>query len=123
MFLTKILFENEDNKKTITKLKVTIQNLETENKNLLERVQGLTKETERLAGIMSSNNTGCMVGSWCEDCDHVRRDKTITNGFEKMAEYGLKYFTLPTVDGYVTYCAKHLHDLCPEHSRNNQEVE
>lgn len=119
-----MLFLDRQHDKPERKLKATIENLEAENKNLLARIRELTNETKRLAGIISSKDTDCMVGTWCEDCDHVRRDKAITGGYMKISnlEYGLRYSTQPTVDGYVTYCAKHLHDLCPEHSHNSQEA-
>lgn len=119
-----MLFLDRQFDNTERKLKATIENLEAENKNLLARLQGVTEETKRLADIISSKNADCAVGPWCEDCDHVRRDKVVTGGYMKISnlEYGLRYSTPATVDGYVTYCAKHLHDLCPEHSCNSQEV-
>lgn len=92
-----------------------------ENSSLSERNIELNHEVQRLAALISASNKECSVGPWCKDCDHIRSDKSITRGLETEFAPGKYYYTNPIVEGEVMYCSKHLHELCPEHSKNSQE--
>ena len=88
-----------------------------EKAELADRNEKLNEEIKKLADIISSSNKECSIGPWCKDCDHVRHDKY---GVQKRSRWGGYYYANPDEDE-VMYCVKHLHELCPEHSKNNQE--
>lgn len=90
-----------------------------QNKNLSERNIALNEEVKRLAALISASNKECNVGPWCNDCKHMRSDRVVA-AVEKKVAHG-RYYQEVTVDGDVMYCAKHLHELCPEHSENSKE--
>jgi len=91
-----------------------------ENESLSERNIALNAEVKRLAALISASNKECNVGPWCNDCKHMRSDRVVTAG-EEQEFCGRYYRTGVIVDGDVMYCAKHLHDLCPEHSKHSEE--
>lgn len=88
-----------------------------EKKKLQDRIEKQDEEIKRLANIISASNKECKVGPWCKDCDHVRHDNY---GVRRYSPYGGYYYENPDEDE-VMYCVKHLHELCPEHSKNSQE--
>lgn len=78
----------------------------------------LQKETRRLADAISANNESCRVGAWCTDCEHIRYDKSVIT--TDNCDPSILCFTTKYIEGEVMYCAKHLHELCPEHSKHKQ---
>lgn len=76
--------------------------------------QQLQLEVQRLAEEISAQNTDCQVGAWCKDCRHIRYDRAVIAKSD--VPYG--YYAKKLINGNVMYCSKHLHDLCPEHSKN-----
>lgn len=92
-----------------------------ENENLSARNIALNAEVKRLAALVSASNKECNVGAWCNDCEHMRSDRVVTGGVEQEIAPGRYYQTNVNVDGDVMYCAKHLHELCPEHSKHSKE--
>lgn len=91
------------------------------NENLSERNIALNAEVKRLAALISASNKECNVGPWCNDCEHMRSDRVVTAGEEQEIAPGRYYRMSAIVDGDVMYCAKHLHELCPEHSKHKKE--
>ena len=103
--------------KEFSDAKDCISELCKEKNELQNRIKKQDKEIKRLANIISASNKECKVGPWCKDCDHVRHDNY---GVEKYSPWGGYYYVNPGEDE-VMYCVKHLHELCPEHSKNSQE--
>lgn len=76
----------------------------------------LEKEVQRLAELISSETKDCKVGPWCDDCKHIRTDRSRIGPYVSFS--GMKYFK--EVAGVVKYCAKHLHELCPEYEQKSE---
>ena len=96
------------------------EELQAELKKSKEMIEELNKENQRLAEQISVNNTGCKIGPWCDDCGHLRTDSASVSVWK---EGFLSYYRVITEEGKVRYCAKHLHDLCPEHTKNSKNTE
>ena len=92
-----------------------------ENENLSKRNIALNAEVKRLSSLISASNKDCNVGPWCNDCKHMRSDTAVSAETELDFVSRMYYQTDVFVDGDIIYCAKHLHELCPEHSKNSQE--
>ena len=68
-----------------------------------------TKEIKRLTKEISSKNSDCNVGPWCENCKHKDIAQTGKTSFSR---YGNPWFF---IDGEeIQYCRKHLNEFCPE---------
>lgn len=81
-----------------------------------QMVDELEKEVSRLATLISVNNQDCNVGAWCTDCEHLGTD------YAEVRDYpygGFSPVYTSVIGGEVIYCKKHLHDICPEHSKVN----
>lgn len=50
-----------------------------------------------------------MVGPWCKDCQHIGTDDA-----DLLGERLFEYMYVKEKAGRVTYCKKHLHEICPE---------
>lgn len=72
--------------------------------------QKLEQEVKRLAEQISAEVKDCKVGPWCKDCQHIGNDSadltiySMWDDCEHVVERA----------GRVTYCKKHLHEICPE---------
>ena len=89
--------------------------------NAVEMNAELNKEIKRLAGVISAKNDTCKVGVWCKDCGHVRYDKSEITiyDFDHMIQ---TCYVRNEEDGKIMYCAKYLHDFCPQHTKNKGDA-
>jgi hypothetical protein len=71
--------------------------------------KNLEKEVKRLAELISAKVTDCKVGPWCEGCQHIGTDDA-----DLIGERLFEYIYVKEKAGRVTYCKKHLHEICPE---------
>lgn len=104
-------------KKDIERIQQLIDDLRIANQqidNLKVYQAELEKQNQHLAKLISlkaEDLTECKVGSWCENCAHRR-----TN-FAKL------FYNPGNGNPYcnaVSYCAKHIHELCPEWEPENR---
>lgn len=75
------------------------------------------RQLSQLISLKAEDRTNCKVGPWCEGCAHRRTNFT---KFFYSHKKGKSYCNA------VSYCAKHIHELCPEWEPENhpgQKVE
>lgn len=82
------------------------------NRSLEEMNSALEEEIKRLSSLISSQNSDCKIGPWCNDCIHVGRDRSVV--YDGGSPYAEK------VSGEVIYCTKHIHDMCPEFENSSE---
>lgn len=98
-------------KKDIERMQQLEDNLRTASQRIDELQEyrvGLEEQNQRLAKTISlkaKDRTGCKVGPWCDDCIHRQTDFT---NLLYSSSNGNCYYNA------VSYCAKHIHELCPE---------
>lgn len=68
----------------------------------------LTEETRRLANLLSAEVTDCQLGPWCRNCKYICTDKSSSFIYTRNHRY------IEDIAGDVTYCGKHLAEICPE---------
>lgn len=70
----------------------------------------LTAETHRLANLLSAKVTDCQIGPWCRNCKYICTDQSsaIIYSRNRIERY------IEDIAGDVTYCGKHLAEICPE---------
>lgn len=86
---------------------------EVQEKNIMN--EALEKETRRLASLITEKVDDCNMGPWCHDCVHLGEDGVDFSGH---------IFFSPRnriQEGKVTYCKKHLHEICPEHEMRDDK--
>lgn len=107
MWIKRIEYES------LREAKELYEKLERRNQKLMTDQDALMNEIIRLKGIINAQIEDCKVGPWCKDCIHKGEDRayqnTEGNGFQHQYYYGFD----PEL-GYVYFCKKHLHELCPE---------
>ncbi len=74
-------------------------------------VPKLREEIKRLSNQITSQTTDCKMGAWCKDCAHLGSDKSTATVYVGGDILG---YVQTYTDGYVEYCKKHLHEICPE---------
>lgn len=84
--------------------------------------KALREEVERLSNIISSNTTDCKIGPWCKTCKHIEYDSAKYKTYDRYGNdrYGNDRYSRFMHDGKISYCMKHMHDLCPEFERNGE---
>lgn len=110
------------------KYKMQIEELNAKNNDLKytlaqkeEQITRLHEECLRLRDVINAKVEDCKVGPWCLTCDHYRTDTSQKVwGAVINANSNVWVREPDDKDGTIMYCAKHLHDLCPEHSRGGK---
>ena len=69
----------------------------------------LEKEVKRLASLVSEQVKDCNIGPWCKDCKYMGEDKSTIEIEDPFSWYWCDYTA-----GKVTYCKKHLCEICQE---------
>lgn len=72
--------------------------------------QNLEQEVQRLAEQISAEVKDCKVGPWCKGCKYLGKDNADLQKYPGF--FGSSYVVQKA--GRVTYCKKHLRELCPE---------
>lgn len=72
--------------------------------------QNLEEEVQRLAEQISAEVKDCKIGPWCKRCKHLGKDNADLH--KELTFFGYPYVTQEA--GRVTYCRKHLHEICQE---------
>ena len=96
-------------KKVFCYLKQCLPFVSKEKYEILEKTKAeLEKEVQRLSALISAETKDCHIGVWCNDCKH--------KGFDSAPIKKPELFGWVTrgQTGEVTYCKKHLHEICPE---------
>lgn len=104
-------------KKDIERIQQLEDDLQTANRqidNLKVYQAELEKQNRQLAQLISfkaEDCTNCKIGPWCDDCIHKRSISTMLfyNPSDKSSYCNA-----------VSYCAKHIHELCPEWESENR---
>ena len=76
--------------------------------------RSLKKKSSALQQI-SAEVKDCKVGPWCKDCQHIGTDDA-----DLLGERLFEYMYIKEKAGRVTYCKKHLHEICPEFERDGR---
>lgn len=72
----------------------------------------LEQEVQRLAELISAEVKDCKIGPWCSGCRHHGTDRSVLS----MAGVMGHPFVCASA-GEVSYCKKHIHEICPEFER------
>ena len=80
--------------------------------------KNLEKEVRRLAELISAKVTDCKIGPWCKNCKHIGTDRADLVNTVLGNSWDFPYVVEEA--GRVTYCKKHLHEICPEFEQDGR---